>query len=216
MFPSPGAYCSEVLQGRACHVSVSDVLATAFLLWFTWFTRSNLLPTARPAQLLGHIRDSHKSQTIKRSRAPSPASLYLPRPCPHPPTLSTRPQCLPFPSLPTKGQISRAPVSTSSHHDAPTVVTVMESTRKIAFSVEPLYHYPCYLLNATRAIATSSLYNHYLRHSYRGNAKPCILLNQPRKKLWRKRTGEYVGLMTGEVHPCISSIKKHVFLLSAV
>ncbi|KAH9023148.1 hypothetical protein EDB85DRAFT_332933 [Lactarius pseudohatsudake] len=143
MFPSPGAYCSEVLQGRVCHVSVSDVLATAFLLWFTWFTRSNLLPTARPAQLLGHIRDSHKSQTIKRSRAPSPASLYLPRPCPHPPTLSTRPQCLPFPSLPTKGQISRAPVSTSSHHDAPTVVTVMESTRKTAFSVEPLYHYPC-------------------------------------------------------------------------
>ncbi|KAH9051316.1 hypothetical protein EDB83DRAFT_1302093 [Lactarius deliciosus] len=146
------------VQLRNLRVSrASDALATAFLVlvWFIWFTRFNL--AARPAQLLGHIRDSHNSQTIKRSRAPSPVSLYLSRPCPHPPTSSSRPQCLPFPFLPMKGQISRAPVSTSSHHGAPTVATVMESIRKIAFSVELLYHYPCYLLNATHAIAIFSL-----------------------------------------------------------
>ncbi|KAH8983049.1 hypothetical protein EDB86DRAFT_2968810 [Lactarius hatsudake] len=152
-----------VLRNLSWRVSrASDVLATAFLVWFIWFTLA-----ARPAQLLGHIRDSHNSQTIKRSRAPSPASLYLSRPCPHPPTSSSRPQCLPFPFLPMKGQILKALVSTSSRHGAPTVATVMESIRKIAFSVELLYHHPCYLLNATHAIAIFSLYNHHLRHSYR-------------------------------------------------
>ncbi|KAH9057344.1 hypothetical protein EDB87DRAFT_1115984 [Lactarius vividus] len=38
-----------------------------------------------------------------------------------------------------------------------------------------------HLFNAMRAIAI--------------NVRPCILLNQPRKKLWQKRTGEYVEVM---------------------
>jgi hypothetical protein len=40
-----------------------------------------------------------------------------------------------------KGRILRAPVSTSSYHSAPTVATVMESIRQIAFSAELLYHH---------------------------------------------------------------------------
>ncbi|KAH9035846.1 hypothetical protein EDB84DRAFT_1675924 [Lactarius hengduanensis] len=125
------------------------------VIWFTWFTRSNLPST--PGAASGSYQGQPQVPDDKKiERAPSPASLYLSRPCPHPPTSSSRPQCLQFPSLLMKGQISRAPVSTLSRHGAPTVATVMESIRKIAFSVELFYHYPCFTTFAILIVAQSA------------------------------------------------------------
>ena len=88
--------------------------------------------------------DSSTLHTTLTLPLPSPISLSLFRPCPRLSTPSERPQCPPYLSLPVKGRISRALVSTSAHHNAATVGTV-----------EPIIQ-----LALSAAAATELFYNH--------------------------------------------------------